>query len=93
MKFEAKLKLLLYKYYFDKGFGLTNNFKYAIGLIALFEVVKLDNARITIILGIIWILVSLLVGWLWYRYDWNAAELEIQNRINPFVAEMREKFK
>ena len=93
MKFQLKLKLLLWKYYFDKGFALTNNIKYGIGLFAMYEVVKLENMKATIMLGIAWAICSFFIGWWWYRRDWNAAELEIQNRINPFVKEMREKFK
>lgn len=93
MEFDLKLKLLLWKYYFDKGFSLTNNVKYVIGLVALYEVTKLSTVRSTIILGGIWGTISFFLGWWWYRKDWNAAELEIQNRINPFVQEMRDKFK
>ena len=92
MKFNTKLRLLLLKYYFDKGFALTNNIKYLIGLFALYEVIKLDNVKITVVLGAIWVCISFLIGWWWYRKDWNSAEIEIQNRINPFVKEMREEF-
>jgi len=90
MKFEVKLKLLLWKYYFDKGFGLTNNIKYIIALFALYETVQLQNIKITVALGGAWAIASFFIGWWWYRKDWNAAELEIANRVNPFVIEMRE---
>jgi len=91
MRFELKFKILLWKYYFDKGFSLTNNLKYLIGLFALYEVVNVKGLRTTIILGSIWALSSFLIGWWWYRKDWNSVEIEIQNRINPFVREMRDK--
>lgn len=89
MRFNTKLKLLLWKYYFDKGFSLTNYFKYILGLFALWEVVTLENLKVTIMIGLVWGVISFLIGWWWYRKDWNTAEIEIQNRINPFVLEMR----
>lgn len=94
MKFETKLRFLLYKYYFDKGFSLTNNLKYIIGLFALYDIVRLENdMTLTIVLGGTWALLSFFLGWWWYRKDWNAAEIEIGNRINPFVHEVRRKLK
>lgn len=93
MRFEAKLKILLWKNYFDKGFALTNYFKYLIGLFALYEFISLDNYQFTLILGSVWAISCFFIGWWFYRKDWNSAEIEIQNRINPFVLEMREKFK
>lgn len=94
MKFEIKLKLLLWKYYFDKGFGLSNSYiKYPLALFALYEVVLLKDVKVTIILGLFWVSLSFIIGWTYYKYRWNEADIEIVNRINPFVREMREKFK
>lgn len=96
MDFNTKFKLVLWKSYFDKGFGLTNNLKYPLGLFALYDATSSKNIKITIILGSVWAVSCFFIGWWWYRKDWNAAELEVTNRVNPFVQEMRtlqEKFK
>ena len=88
--FNTKFKILLWKYYFDKGFSLTNNFKYIIALFALHDVVVYQNVKTTIFLGTTWAIFSFFLGWWFYRKDWNSAEIEVQNRINPFVREMRD---
>ena len=90
LKFNTKLRILLWKTYFDKGFGLTNNLKYIVGLFALYEVVQLSSLKTTIIAGIIWVIACFFIGWWWIRNAWNTAQLEIENRINPFMAEVRQ---
>jgi len=93
MRWELKFKLILWKHYLDKGMALTDKIKYAFGLFAVYEIVKLDNLKITIMLLIIWAIFSFILGWWWYRNDWNKAEIEVTNRINPFVTEVREALK
>lgn len=93
MNFDTKLKILLWKKYFDTGFGLTNNLKYIIALFALYDFMNTKNIKLTVIIGTIWIIASFFIGWWYYRKDWNAAQMEIENRVNPFVDEVRKKLK
>ena len=90
---ELKIKIVLWRYYFDKGAGLIYYVKYPIALLALYEVVLLEDIRITLIAAIVWGALSLILGLLYVRHEWNAAEIEVVNRIDPFVREMRESIK
>lgn len=78
---------LLWKAYFDKGFSLTNYFKY---LLLLFGWATSDVQN-TIIIGIIWCFSCLILGRLWFYYRLIDTEQEILNQFNPFVKDMRER--
>ena len=81
-------KAILWKAYFDKGFGLTNQFKY---LIVLFGWATAD-VGMTLLIGILWFIACLIIGRLWFKFKLIDAEHEVQNVVNPFVNEMRSKF-
>jgi len=83
---QKKYKLLLLKAYFDKGLGLTNYIKY---MIAFFGIASL-NAKVTLILGIVYGVLCFIVGWVWFRFRLVEVEKEIENKYNLFVTEMRE---
>ena len=78
-------KILLWKAYFDKGFGLTNYFKYLLGFYALAS----QEIIITLIIALIYSIICLVIGRLWYHYKLIETENEIGNIFNPFVKEMR----
>ncbi len=85
MKFELKYKICLWKSYLDKGLGLTNYIKYLVAFIALAS----SDLQLTIAMGIIYGLISFLLGWWWFTSDFMKAEIEVGNRYNIFVKEMR----
>jgi len=87
MKFKTKYKLCLWKSYFDKGLGLTNYVKY---LIAFFSLASRDIEAI-LFLGAIYGVFCFLLGWWWYSSDFIEAEIEVSNKFNKFVKEMRRK--
>ena len=94
MKMEPSYyKLALWKAYFEKGFSALNIVKYLIVLGGLWEGFATGNLRITLILGVIYIVFCFFLGWWMYRFGFWKAEIEVNNRINPFVKEMREKIK
>jgi len=76
---------LLWKAYFDKGFGLTNYFKY---ILLLFGWATSD-VRTTIIIGIAWAVGCLILGRLWFHYRLIDTEQEIINLFDPFANEVR----
>jgi hypothetical protein len=78
----------LYKAYFEKGYSLTNYVKY---VIALFGLTSL-NLKLTMIFAGIYALSCFVIGWAWYHYGLIYAEMEVSNRFNLFVKEMRDRF-
>jgi len=85
MKFETKYRLILHKTYFDKGYALTKYFTY---LLALFGLTTLDlNSTMTI--AFFYAIACYWIGRWWFKYKWVSAAHEVDNRINPFVKEMR----
>ena len=87
MKFERKLWVCRMKAYFQKGESLISYGKY---LIAFFGLASRE-ITITLFLGGLYAILSFMVGWQWYRRGMINAEIEIQNRFNLFVNEVREK--
>lgn len=84
---------MLWKFYLDKGMGLSNNLKYIIALVALYEVETNLSVKFTILIGATWFIGSFFLGWWWTVNELQLHEIEVQNRFNPFVTEMRDKFK
>lgn len=89
MNFKTKLQINLYKAYFDKGLQLTSYAKY---LIAFFALASL-NVNLTLIIGFIYAVLCLILGFYWYKSDFIKAEIEVGNRYNLFVNEVRQKLK
>lgn len=80
-------RVALWKAYFDKGFALTNYFKY---LIAFYGFSSL-NVKYTLVVAGIYGVFCFFFGWWAIRYGFASAEHEIQNQINPFQMEVRRK--
>jgi len=76
---------LLWKAYFDKGFSLTNYFKY---ILLVFGWATSD-VKTTVIIGIVWCFACLILGKIWFYYKLVDTENEIQNIVNPFMGEVR----
>ena len=77
----------LLKAYFDKGMSITSYVKY---LIALFGISSL-NVTATLIIGFVYGIACFFIGLLWFKLNIINAEIEVQNRVNPFVKEMRKE--
>ncbi len=89
MKFETKYRLILQKYYFDKGYNVSKYLLYMIGLFGLAS----NDVRTTMWIAIFYTIGCYILGRHWVRYKWAAAAHEVDNRINPFVKEMRRSIK
>ena len=86
-------KFCLWKAYFDKGFGIFNYLKYPLFLIGLGDVIATggDWKRVAIV-SILLAVFCLIAGRYMYKSGYASAEHEVQNKINPFVKQMRERF-
>ena len=83
-----KDRVLLQKRYFDLGYGITSYFKL---LIALFGISSL-NVRATMIIAVAYGIFCYTFGWAFVKYGWYSVDIEISNKFNFFVQEMRAKF-
>ena len=81
-------KFCLWKAYFEKGYSVTSYLKYVVAIAAI----KIDSIKTIIILGLAYALACLIIGKLWYKYGFIDAEHEVQNKVNPFVREMRKQY-
>jgi len=80
-------RTLLLKNYFDKGFGLTNYFKYGVLLFGW----GTGDIRATLWVTFFYMIFCFIVGWTWYKFKIIETENEIANHFNPFQVEVRKK--
>ena len=84
-----KIKICLWKAYFDNGINLTSYFQW---IIAYWGITTQDM-KSTFIFAVFYALFCFFLGWLWIRKGMYDANNEIANRFNPFVREVRKKLK
>lgn len=85
-------KLNLWFAYFNKGFSFMAYPKYALFLIGAGDVIASEGDYTNVIIAAFIIFFGCLFGGRWaYKHGWVAAEHEVQNRVDPFVRQMREK--
>src|SRR3990167_2219545 len=82
-------KILLWKAYFDKGFGLLTYLKYILAVVGVGAAIQGISLLTIFIVGVVYGVVCLILGRLWYHYKLVETEKEIENIFNPFVKEMR----
>ena len=85
MDFELKYRILLFKEYFDAGWGNTAPLKYIALILGLQSATGIKGASFIVGYG----LFCFVFGYYWYKYGWREASMEIGNRYNMFVKEMR----
>lgn len=93
MKLGWKYKIMLQKAYFDQGYGITSYVKamlLVMGITAAFNSVAWE---ILLIVGLCYGAGCWIIGRLWFHFKLIDMEHEVGNIVNPFVREMREKFK
>lgn len=82
-------RILLWKKYFDTGYGLTN---YLFKLIAVFGLTT-QKFKTTFIVLFLYTIACFLLGRLWLYSRLADTETEISNIFNPFVYDVRKKLK
>ena len=80
-------KFCLHKAYFDKGIGLTNYVKY---IIAFFGIAT-GNVKTVMWIAAAYAIFCYILGRLWYKFKLIEAEIEVGNRFNLFVKEIRKR--
>ena len=86
-------RFCLYKTYFEQGYNITNYVKYLIILGGLQEGFSTNRLTFTFIVAFVYAISCFFIGWGWYKFRFIDAEIEVRNKVDPFVREMREKFK
>lgn len=85
--------IALHKAYFYQGWGVTSMVKYAIALFGLYSIGEDIPMKYMVWIGIGYALFSYILGWLMYEYGFIQAEIEVNNRYNEFVKEVRAELK
>ena len=83
-----KYKLNLFKMYFEKGYSLVSFPKWVAAVFGIGSVIN-KNYLIVVIGAFAFMLGCILLGWIWLRYDFYLAEIEVSNQYNLFVKELR----
>ena len=80
---------MLWKTYFDTGFGILNYLKYPLVLLGF----AVPDVKSIIIVAVVYAISCFFLGWAFYRWDWISYQIEIQNHFNPFAQEVRQKMR
>lgn len=79
--------------YFNQGLGKTAIVKFFWLLFGFGSIMSGVNYLYSLYLGVAYSIFCYIFGWVFYNKGWNEAEIEVSNRINPFVKEMRKVYK
>ena len=93
MEFEFKVFLMRQKYYFDLGVGITNLFIKILAVIGVAAAIEGTSKTTILVVGLGYAVFCYVLGFVYVKYKWLTAFIEVGNRLNLFVKEMREKFK
>lgn len=92
MKFETKVNLQLQKRYFDEGYGVTSYLKLPITIFGIGGAISGEFGNI-ILMVIFYGIFCYIFGRLMIKHRWTEASIEVNNRLDLFVKEMRKKLK
>lgn len=82
-------KFALHKRYFDTGFGVLNYAKYPLVLLGI----AIPDVKAIVFVALFFGLFCYFLGWWWLNKGMTDAETEVSNQFNPFVRQVRRKFK
>ena len=82
-------KFCLHKRYFDQGYGMMSYLKVLLALTGVGGLFAGIHVGIVIAGGVLFGIACYVVGRAWFHFNFVDAEVEVTNRINPFVREMR----
>ena len=93
MRFENKILLMRQKYYFDIGAGTTSYLIKILAIVGIAAAIEGVNKTTLALWGVAYGLFCYSFGYLFIRYKWFTASIEVNNRLNLFVKEMRKNYK
>lgn len=88
-KWERWYKFALWKAYFDEGYGFSSALKWGTAVIFGANAIIEKDLKLLIIIGFVYGIGCLLLGKFIFWSGLKEAIVEVSNRINPFVKEMR----
>jgi hypothetical protein len=86
-------RLMLWKAYFDEGYGFTSYLKYLIAIIGIGDAIINKNLLLILLLGLGYGISCFFIGAFIFKSGMKNAMHEVQNNVNPFVREMRKVYK
>jgi len=88
-----KYKICLHKAYFDQGRSITSDVRYFIILFGTWSVMEKIPLSLTLFLLVGYLIFCYFFGWWWLNKGWYEAGVEVSNKRNRFVKEMRKLYK
>lgn len=82
-------KLAFFEACFNKGYGVTAPIKYLVALIGISNSIVTENMQLAIIMGFGYVIGCFVLGYILYKIKYVDAQIEVSNRFNPYVKEMR----
>ena len=74
---------------FNKGYGVTAPLKYLVALLGISTAIITEEINTVLIMGFGYVIFCFILGYILYKVKYVNAEIEVSNRFNPFVGEMR----
>ena len=86
-------RAMLWKAYVDKGLGLLNYVTKVLMVLGIGAGFQGTDLRYILLASVLYTIFCLLVGRAWFYFKLVDAEIEVSNKVNPFVREMRKVYK
>lgn len=83
---KIRHRVLLVRKWFNHGNGIFDIGKWFIAFFGLAS----SNLKLTLIFGIAYVFLCLIFGWAYMKWFMHI-DMEIDNKINPFIKEVRRK--
>ena len=93
MIFEKKVFLMKQKFYFDLGVGNTSLLIKILAVVGIAAAIEGVSKTALFLYGVAYAVFCYVLGLLYVKYGWYTAAVEVSNRLNLFMKEMRERFK
>ena len=74
---------------FNKGYGTTAPLKYLVALIGISNAIVTERMLATAIAGFGYVIFCFILGYILYSVQYVDAQMEVGNRFNPYIKEMR----
>ena len=92
MKFRGKEKLAYWMICWNKGLNITNQLKYIIAALGFADIIVSQRWELAVGLFVIYFIATFILGVAWVQ-KMMTAEIEVSNKFNKFVHEMRRNYK